>query len=193
VSNPGVRLYGVQAGIGLAEVRMPSTAGGLAVLRGVPRDAAAKRALAAADSQTNVLERRIAQRDSIIDALADSVAALRAPTWNGTAVGELPELELVAYYTKRGAYHEALHLLAHTRSRIEMRMQTPYDRRWALALVDDHVRSVVDLCYTTRFRPRREQARPARGNARARDIPGGGFPLLLLLSCAAPPANVRFR
>ena len=181
VSNPGVKVYGLQTGLGVAEVRTPSSSGGFSVLRSMPRDAAPARAMAAADSQRQTLEMRIAELETTVATLRDTISALRAPP----APGDVPELGAINTYLQAGAYHDALALLAHTRARISERPHSGMRFR-SLALLDERTHAIINACVSTRygrFVPRSAAASQRRNNT-------GSIPLPLLVSCAARP---RFR
>jgi hypothetical protein len=61
VSSPGISVYGLQTRAGVVEIRTPSPAGGVSVLRAVTRERVAAAATAAADSQARLLAQRVVE------------------------------------------------------------------------------------------------------------------------------------
>jgi hypothetical protein len=157
VSNPGIRVYGLQARAGVVEIRMPAPAGGVSVLRAVTRErAAATTASAAADSQARLLTQRVAELERTVQKLTDSIHGLLARPAPEPAAPEiysspdLAEFIAVDVYVERGEFDEALVLLMRTRSRLQAWSDSTGARHRALDPLYDRLLDVLRRCAAAR-------------------------------------------
>jgi hypothetical protein len=165
VSSPGIRVYGVQRGAGVIEIRSPAAGGGFSILRAVVRQPVPDPAIAiaavraAADSQRVALEQRIEELQQTIAQLGDSIAALRARAPPPYSSPEIVELIAVDANVEHGRYDEALALLLAVRRRLDAWSEEHQTRHLALDTLNARITEVMRRCLAARHE-RRQRERP---------------------------------
>jgi hypothetical protein len=174
VSNPGVSMYGLRAGVGVAEVRSPG-AGGFTVTRAVVRDPAPDSAAiavavrASADSQRTALELHIATLEQTVATLRDSIAALlpllEPPPvpFSSPAAAEFTAIQV---YFEREDYQRAAALLLDLRDRLERWSERNGTRHRALDAVDERMDFIISVCLPPRDERSGRAPQPCAGSGR---------------------------
>jgi hypothetical protein len=119
VSSPGITVYGLQPRAGMVEIRTPSPAGGVSVLRAVTREP--RVVTTAANAQARRLAQRVAELERTVQMLTDSIRELLAhdasqPARHAPVV--VPEFGAADVYVERGELDEAIALLMGVQARL---------------------------------------------------------------------------